>query len=89
MINYSNNMNNFGALDVPSYMKSVKNYRQRSNSPLLIMPYGPGGKWLEQGHEGAASSSPIKDLSIELASAFGFVRRKKNSSKIVKKLDIL
>jgi len=47
--------NSFGALEVPNGMTPVSNFK-RSNNPLLIMPFGPGGQWLEKGHEGAASS---------------------------------
>lgn len=47
--------NSFGALQVPNGMKPVSDFR-RSSNPLLIMPFGPGGQWLEKGHEGAASS---------------------------------
>lgn len=46
----------FGALTVPNGMRPVSDFRKTQN-PLLIMPFGPGGKWLESGHEGAASSA--------------------------------
>lgn len=46
----------FGALEVPNGMRPVSSYRQ-TNNPFLIMPFGPGGRWLEQGPEGAASSA--------------------------------
>ncbi len=46
----------FGSLDVPNGMRPVSSYRQ-TNNPFLIMPFGPGGRWLEQGPEGAASSA--------------------------------
>lgn len=48
----------FGALNVPGSMKPVSSYRQTDN-PLLIMPFGPGGRWLENGPEGAASSGAM------------------------------
>lgn len=37
------------------------------NNGLLIMPFGPGGRWLEQGHEGAASSAAAQFGSASLA----------------------
>lgn len=45
----------FGALEVPSQMRPVSSFRGAS-MPLTIMPFGPGGSWLEEGHEGAGSS---------------------------------
>ena len=46
----------FGALTVPSGMRPVSTFR-RTNNPFLIMPFGPPGRWLESGPQGAASSS--------------------------------
>ena len=33
------------------------NFGSNFGRDLLIMPFGPGGQWLEAGHEGAASSA--------------------------------
>jgi len=47
---------NFGKLVVPQGMRPVSDFR-RSNRPLITMPFGPPGRWLVPGHEGAASSA--------------------------------
>jgi len=53
----------FGALDVPSGMRSVSSYRKAGtyNRPFLMMPFGPPQRWLENqpgGQQGPASSLP-------------------------------
>lgn len=45
----------FGALEVPMNMVPVSEYRRTSN-PFAVMPFGPPGPWMEEGHPGGASS---------------------------------
>jgi hypothetical protein len=51
----STRKNYFGALDVPAGMRPVSDFR-RTDRPFTIMPFGPAGRWLEQGPQGAAST---------------------------------
>lgn len=60
----------FGKLSVPAGMKPVSDFRRNSGN-LLIAPFGSAGQWIEQGHEGAASSGASSSSFGEVKSLKG------------------
>lgn len=51
--------NRFGALNVPTGMRPVSDYRRAGmNRPFIINPYGPPQPWITQREEAPSSSLP-------------------------------
>ena len=52
---FNKRTSSFGKLTVPTGMRPVSDFR-KTRRPFTIMPFGPSGRWLENGHAGAGSS---------------------------------